>query len=393
MDSLWLYILPEHVWKAADTSAWRSFRPPLPLVGSGPYTVKRWNPNGTTVLERNPFFARRRGVAGPARVLMTYYADPRKAVADLERNRLDVMPNGTLDVAGAQRLQRAANVRVYSSPPLGLEYWVFNLSPTVASRVHQRVVQSRAVRTALAWAIDRPSSCRPPCSATARPATRRSRAATGNFSLDLSQDPQLGYHYDPARARRILDAGGMEARARRRAASRAARARSSSSPMPASPSEQRAATLIRGWARDVGIEIDLRVYDRRRSPRPRVPQERGASRAPSFDTELWSIGGDPSPEFLLSLFTQKQLGAWNDSGFVNKTYDKLYRQEVRAAGDLPARISAIHHAPAHRDDVPALHRAVRGGRHRRRQHAHLVALDDAAGAAGASRSPRTATTP
>jgi peptide/nickel transport system substrate-binding protein len=48
MDSLWIYILPEHVWKAADTKDWERFKPPLPLVGSGPYTVTRWAPNGTS---------------------------------------------------------------------------------------------------------------------------------------------------------------------------------------------------------------------------------------------------------------------------------------------------------------------------------------------------------
>ena len=39
MESLWIYILPKHVWKAADTKHWEEFIPPLPLVGSGPYTV------------------------------------------------------------------------------------------------------------------------------------------------------------------------------------------------------------------------------------------------------------------------------------------------------------------------------------------------------------------
>ena len=56
MKSLWIYILPEHIWKAADTKHWDRFVPPLPLVGSGPYTVTKWNPNGTTVMERNRYF-------------------------------------------------------------------------------------------------------------------------------------------------------------------------------------------------------------------------------------------------------------------------------------------------------------------------------------------------
>jgi hypothetical protein len=62
---------------------------------------------------------------------------------------------------------------------------------------------------------------------------------------------------------------------------------------------------------------------------------------PDFDTELWSIGGDPTPEFLLSLFTKSQIGTWNDSGFTNARYEELYQQELEAT-DEAARISAIH---------------------------------------------------
>src|SRR4029077_237544 len=101
----------EHVWKAADNKHWKEFTPPLPLVGSGPYSVKRWNPSGTTVLVRNPNF--RRANSGPERVLVTYYGDGKGAVSDLEQNRLDLMPSDTLDMPDAARLQRTSGVRVY----------------------------------------------------------------------------------------------------------------------------------------------------------------------------------------------------------------------------------------------------------------------------------------
>ena len=80
MQSLWIYILPKHIWKQADTESWETFKPPLPLVGSGPYTVTSWNPDGTTVMTRNPFFRRAASDTGPQRVLMTYYGDGNGAV-------------------------------------------------------------------------------------------------------------------------------------------------------------------------------------------------------------------------------------------------------------------------------------------------------------------------
>jgi peptide/nickel transport system substrate-binding protein len=336
MNSLWIYILPKHIWEGADTENWRAYRPKVPLVGSGPYIVTRWRPDGTTVMERNPYFHLRRANTGPDRVLMTYYGDGSGAVRDLEQNRLDVMPSDTLDVPDAQRLQRASGVRVYRSPPLGLEYWVFNLAPTVTSRVHKSVVQSRAIRTALAWAIDRSRLVQAALLGYGTPGNTQVSRSYGRFSLDLSQDPVLGYHYDPQRARRILDRAGwrpgpdgVRAKSGARAAFELA--------YSGMPSEKRAVTLIRAWARDVGIEIDPHVYG---TNKLLALEFNNDGTTPDFDTELWSIGGDPTPEFLLSLFTKSQLGIWNDSGFVNKSYELLYQQDVRAENDT-ARIAAI----------------------------------------------------
>jgi peptide/nickel transport system substrate-binding protein len=338
MSSLWIYILPEHAWKAADTKSWEQFAPPLPLVGSGPYTVTRWDPNGTTVLVRNRFFRDREQNTGPQRVLMTYYGTGDGAVSDLEQNRLDVMPSDTLDVQNAQRLQRTSGVRVFQSPAMGLEYWVFNLAARVGPRVHKAVVQDRAVRTALAWAIDRSKLVQASLYGYGAPGNTQLSRGYGRFTLDLSNDPKLGYHYDPARARQILKrAGWVLGRdgVRRKHGARA----EFELAYAGKASERRAVTLIRAWARDVGIRIDARVYDSDKLIDLELNKE-GDELVPNFDTQLWSIDGDPTPEFLLSLFTRAQIGTWNDSGFTNSMYDQLYKQEVRAEDDA-ARLAAI----------------------------------------------------
>ena len=109
---------------------------------------------------------------------MTYYGDENGAVTDLEQNRLDVMPADTLNAPDVPRLERTSGVRVYHSPAIGLEYWVFNLAPRVTSRVHKEVVQSRAIRVALAWAIDRSALVQAALQGYGAPATRSSRATT-----------------------------------------------------------------------------------------------------------------------------------------------------------------------------------------------------------------------
>ena len=199
--------------------------------------------------------------AGRERVLMTYYGDGNGAVTDLEQNRLDVMPSDTLDPAGraAAASARAACASIHS-PAIGLEYWVFNLARNVTSRVHEEVVRSRAIRTALAWAIDRPKLVQAAVLGYGAPGNTQLPRSYGGFTLDLSDDPTLGYHYDPARARRILDqpAGGSAPDGVRRKDGVRAEFELA---YAGEASEKRAVTLIRSWARDVGIEIDVRIYD------------------------------------------------------------------------------------------------------------------------------------
>jgi peptide/nickel transport system substrate-binding protein len=337
MKSLWIYILPRHVWERADTKNYERFVPPLPLVGSGPYTVTSWNANGTTVLHRNPHF--RRVNHGPQRVLMTYYGDGHSALTDLERNRLDVMPSATLDPPDAQQLQRASGVRVFQSPAIGLEYWVFNLARSVTPRVHKSVVQSRAIRMALAWAIDRSKLVQAALLGYGSPGNTQLPRSYGRFTLDLADDPALGFHYDPPRARRILEQAGWKLGSDGVRRKRGVRAEFELA-YAGESSEKRAVTLIRSWARDVGIAIDVRVYDTDKLINMEFNRD-GDTLRPDFDSELWSIGGDPTPEFLLSLFTHAQIGTWNDSGFTNKRYEELYQQELRATDDT-TRVSAIH---------------------------------------------------
>jgi peptide/nickel transport system substrate-binding protein len=347
MKSLWIYILPEHVWKGADTKDWERFNPPLPLVGSGPYTVTSWNPNGTTVMQRNPFFRRARSNTGPERVLMTYYGNGNGAVTDLEQNRLDVMPSDTLDVQNAQRLQRASGVRVFRSPPVGLEYWVFNLASHVTSRVHTSVIRDPAIRTALAWAIDRSALVKASLSGYGAPGNTQLPRSYGRFSVDLSNDPKLGYHYDPAKARRILAQAGWRVGPGGVRTKDGVRAEFELAYDGSQTTEKSAVTLLRAWARAVGIQIDVRIYATGKLINLEFNTD-GGKLTPDFDTEIWSIAGDPTPEFLLSLFTKAQLGVWNDSGFIDPQYETLYKAELmaRSPGTRVANIHALQRIAA-----------------------------------------------
>ena len=49
---------------------------------------------------------------------------------------------------------------------------------------------------------------------------------------------------------------------------------------------------------------------------------KGSTYAPDFDMFLWGWGGDPDPDWMLSVFTSDQVGGgWSDCGWRNKAYD------------------------------------------------------------------------
>ncbi len=46
-----------------------------------------------------------------------------------------------------------------------------------------------------------------------------------------------------------------------------------------------------------------------------------------YDLAIWQWTGYMDPDFILSVLTCQQWGFWNDSGYCNTTYDKLYEQQ------------------------------------------------------------------
>src|SRR3954462_7677030 len=62
VGGLFVYILPEHVWgKQSVKSLTGSYKPKMPLVGSGPYVVTQFQRGRIIRMERNPYYRRPKG--------------------------------------------------------------------------------------------------------------------------------------------------------------------------------------------------------------------------------------------------------------------------------------------------------------------------------------------
>jgi len=81
----------------------------------------------------------------------------------------------------------------------------------------------------------------------------------------------------------------------------------------------RAADLISGWLREIGVKATPESID---------PDSLTAAVTPTgdYDLVIWGWGSDPDPDFMLSVMTSEQFveGGWSDSGYSNPEYDQLY---------------------------------------------------------------------
>jgi peptide/nickel transport system substrate-binding protein len=91
------------------------------------------------------------------------------------------------------------------------------------------------------------------------------------------------------------------------------------------PLYPRAADLIAGWFKEIGIKA---------TPQSTDPDALTAAITPAgdYDLVLWGWGSDPDPDFMLSVMTTDQFveGGWSDSGYSNPEYDKLYKEQQLA---------------------------------------------------------------
>jgi peptide/nickel transport system substrate-binding protein len=166
--------------------------PAVDPIGTGPFRFVRAVQDEEVVLERNPDY-----FAGPPsidRVRFRVVPDETTRALELRKGSADLALNAlTPDTVVA--LERAPGLVVRDEPGTHLAYVAFNLDDSI--------LRHRRVRQALAYATDRKALIEYLLRGEARLAS--SLLPPNHWAYDPNL-PQ--YDYDPARARRLLDAAG-----------------------------------------------------------------------------------------------------------------------------------------------------------------------------------------
>jgi peptide/nickel transport system substrate-binding protein len=324
VGGLFIYILPEHVWgKVPVKELTGSYKPELPLVGSGPYIVTEYDKGHIVRMERNPEF---RGES-PAFDEIQYikYGNDDAVERALKLGEIDVIRE--VQPTAFERLGEEDNIDTIRSSSPSYTQLAFNVcaESTCPDAKLNPAIQDRAVRQAVAYAIDRER---------VNTIATHDTAFVGHGILpdyykSFYEIPAEDYPYDPDRAREILDEAGWQD--------------NGDDPRTKGDETLSFNLYVRSESKytidmakeialetaDVGIEFNVQVVSTDKLYELTIRRQDGKP-APEFDTFIWGWGGDPyDPSFLLSVLTTKAIDQQlTDSYYSNPEYDHLFKEQA-----------------------------------------------------------------
>ncbi len=323
VGGLFIYILPKHVWgKVPVGDLTGSYKPELPLVGSGPFIVTDFEPNRITKMEKNPNFR------GPEpkfdEIQFIRYGNQDAAERALQVGEVDMVPE--VSAAGFARLGDQPNIETLRASSPAYTQMAFNSCSTkiCPDAQYNPAIQDLAVRQATAYAVDRERINQ----IAARDTSFEAHGMLPSFYKSFYEVPADDYPYDPEKAKQILDDAGWQDNGDSPRTKGGQELKFNLYVRSESPYDIQAAKLVAEQAKAVGIEYDVQVVSTDKLYDLTVRKVNGKP-APDYDTFIWGWGGDPyDPSFLLSVLTTGEIGGSSDSYYSNPTYDRLFKQQA-----------------------------------------------------------------
>jgi peptide/nickel transport system substrate-binding protein len=323
VGGLFVYILPEHIWgKESIDELTSTYKPPIPLVGSGPFIVTEFERGRIVTMERNPEF---RGEEPEIdEIQFIKYGNTDAVERALKLGEIDVITE--VPAGSFESLSEDPNVEVIQSASPSYTQLAFNLCPEelCPDAEFNPAVQDRDVRQAIAYAIDRERIN----TIAARGTSFVANGILPSFYKSFYEEPEQVYPYDPEMANQILDdAGWVE----NDDGVREQDGETLSFDLyvrSESPYNVQAAKLVAEMAAEIGVEFNVQVVSVDKLTELTVRKVDGKP-APEFDTFIWGWGGDAyDPSFLLSILTTDEIGGASDSFLSNEEFDRLYEEQA-----------------------------------------------------------------
>jgi peptide/nickel transport system substrate-binding protein len=324
VGGLFIYIIPQHIWgKQPVKTLLGSYKPKMPLVGSGPFVATKFQHGRIVTMDRNPYWR------GPKpkfdRIQIIKYGNTDAVDRALQLGEIDLVRE--VDAASFARLGKVKNIKTVQAPSPSFTELSFNncSKQNCPDAKFNPGVQDVAVHQAIAYAVDRAK-----INAIANRGT--SFVAHGllpQFYASFYQQPAADYPLDVEKAKSILDQAGYKPGSDGIRAKGDVKLSFNLAVRSESPENIQMAKLVKEMTKPIGIDFKVQVMSVDKLTEI-TTQKRNGKQAPDFDTFIWGWGGDPyDPSTLLNLLTTKAItSATSDSFYSNPEYDKLYDEQA-----------------------------------------------------------------
>ena len=361
LASVW--ILPKHVWSAYtgnDGKNLRAFQPDqhLPMVAGGPYTVTQYAEMGTTVLRANPHFYGPKPTVQD--VAIVFYTNPVSMIAALGRG--DVTATDQVPAVALSAARSLPGIRLSPSPDSTVVALLVNSNPR---KHHNRELLNPRVRQAISLAINRSGLVSVPFRGDARPWGDWVSPYSGAWADPAITAPAVNVH----QANRILNALGYRRGANGVRVVPATTGRYAQPEHPMSypfavPGDlpfdgDRAEQVIASDLSKIGIAIHEVSSGDTAASYSYFQGPNGTYQ--NSDLGIWYYGSYIDPTYTLQIPTTAQWSNYNDTGFSNPEYDRLFTLQERTVNQTTRRriVYRMEQLLAH--DLPYIPLVTTGG--------------------------------
>ncbi|MGH2788800.1 MAG: ABC transporter substrate-binding protein [Actinomycetota bacterium] len=336
MLSLFVYILPKHIWEDVPADETKSFRND-PVVGSGPFQAVEWRRGQFVRLERNPhWFGKEPAVD---EIIMQFYDNPDTMVQALKQGDVDYIYSPPLNLF--KSLENQPDITAVSAPDPGFTELGFNLyEPTPeaiddfgapeTSTGHPALLDP-LVREAINWAIDEQGLTDKVLAGEGVPGSTVVPPVLAKYHLELSEEEKFGFDLD--RASELLSEAGWEDTNGNGTVDKDGEelelrlfGRSESA------DTTKSAQFIEGWLEEAGIGVETKAV----SDNTLTDDIYAAD----FDMFIWGWGSDPDPDFILSVLSCDQIMGWSDTFWCDEDYSQMYLDQ-KTQLDIDQRVEMI----------------------------------------------------
>ena len=294
-------ILPSHVWSGSDRASWATDTVTSHIIGTGPYRLVSWQRPSTVRLEASGMNGHQPRVS---RVVWSLFDSPDPAINMVLSHEADAIEFVPPPLVGQVEADSALQALRYPSAVYG--FLGFNLDASGAAR---SALRSRAVRRALAMAVDRQALA---------------QAAIGpGTAVPLGPMSRLSWINDPAISQLPFDTARVGSELRQAGWSRSdgswkRRGRTLRFdilvPSTSGSRQLLAAALQESW-RQAGIETTITSVD--------FPIFIERLQAGQFDSYIWATLDEPSTTTLAEPWTRAGWDAGNFGHYYNPAFDSL----------------------------------------------------------------------